>query len=92
MAFQMDITLSSGIAVSGAYVKITQLSWGAGNVTLYLSAFKDQISMQDGFPKIEGYLVIKYFTPILGQGVNDFVTQGYNYLKTLPEFQGVVDV
>lgn len=92
MAFQMKITLNSGIEIPNAYVKISYLDGNKTGITLYLNAYVDQDTMNAGRPVIEGYSANYYFVPTTGTGATDFITQGYNYLKTLPDFQGATDI
>jgi hypothetical protein len=92
MAFQMNLTLNSGIEVQNAYVKISYLGGNKGGITLYLNAYVDQDAMNAGMPVIEGYSTNYNFVPTIGVDSPDFISQGYNYLKTLPDFQGVTDI
>jgi hypothetical protein len=91
MAFQMTITLPSGIKVENAYVKIVDQK-GVKNVKLKLIAYKDRESMLNGFPAIDGYDISYDFNPEFGENKGDNITQGYGYLKTLPEFKDAIDI
>lgn len=88
----MKITLSSGVEVEDAYVKITNCNGNSKKISVILNAFRNRDAMEDGYPAIEGYNVAYTFTPTLGQNVKDFITQGYDYVKTQPGFEGATDV
>lgn len=92
MAIRMKITLASGIEIDDAYLKITNISGNKNNICIVLTAYKDASSMQNGLPQIEGYSLVKEFVPTLGSSVSDFISQGYNHLKTLPDFSGALDI
>ncbi|MDD9148166.1 hypothetical protein OYT88_06345 [Sporolactobacillus sp. CQH2019] len=92
MALQLTITLPSGIIVPNAYVKIVGYQGDKNQCQLRLAAFKDQASMQAGAPQIDGYNRTEVFVPTLSATAGDFITQGYNYIKTLPDFNGATDV
>ncbi len=92
MAFQMNVTLDSGIVVTDAYVKIMYVRASIDTVTAYLKAYKDRNSMLDGYPQIEGYAKTVSFTPEIGLNKGDFVTQGYAFMKSQDEFKDATDV
>ncbi|WP_332238870.1 hypothetical protein [Sporolactobacillus sp. KGMB 08714] len=92
MAFQMTITLPSGIQIENAYVKITDYRGTGNNAFIDISAFKDQASMNNGYPQIEGYHKLYTFTMNIGSTAGDLLTQAYAYLKTLSDFKGATDV
>lgn len=92
MALQMTIALPSGIIVQSAYIKIVGYQGNKNQCQLSLAAFKDQASMQAGAPQIDGYNLSEVFVPTLSATAGDFITQGYNYIKTLPDFSGATNV
>ena len=67
----------------GVYIKIDRLSGS-----------KDKIELIVSYRDTDGSLIKKtafLFTPSVADGAENFIRQGYQYLKSLPEFAGAVD-
>lgn len=68
-----------------AYLQITSLEGNKDGVKLLLTIYADSTKE----------LVVDYkyytFTPSVTDGSANFIQQGYEYLKTLPEFADAVD-
>ncbi|WP_404466535.1 hypothetical protein [Planococcus rifietoensis] len=90
MAIQVDKVFESGITVKGCYLKIVNLSGNKNGVAINLGAFLDKETSDSGKPSIENQEF--YFTPDTNEGANEWLTQGYDFLKTLHEFSNAVDV
>ena len=75
-----DVLLSSEFVVGQCYVKVENVSASKSVATCTVSATKDEYKIAQ---KQYG------FTPNLN-GEN-FITQAYEHLKTLPEFAGAID-
>ena len=86
MAIKKQITLKSNfgdnVVFNDAYMKINTLSGDKNKIEFQLYIFK----------QIDGLLIERKlfsFVPNL-DGAN-FIKQGYEHLKTLPEFAGAID-
>jgi hypothetical protein len=86
MALKKQIILKSNfgddVVFYDAYIKISSFTGNKEKIEIYLSIYK---SKDDRF--LENKTLS--FTPSL-EGDN-FIKQGYQYLKTLPEFAGAID-
>lgn len=68
-----------------AYLQITNIEGNKDKVKLLLTSYADSTK--------ETVVDYKYytFTPNVDLGSTNFIQQGYEYLKTLPEFADAVD-
>lgn len=68
-----------------AYLQITSLEGNKEKVKILLTAYTDETKQN----------IVDYkhytFTPSVTDGSENFIAQGYEYLKTLPEFADAVD-
>lgn len=89
MALRMTIKLLNGIIVENAYIRIDTISGYKGCITINVNSYMGQ----DAFETGSGYLEQKNFNfiPSVSTSATDFITQGYEYLKMLPEFTGAED-
>lgn len=69
------------LTLSNAYIKIA-------NVDGDKDAMGMNVSISDGERTLSKHYS---FTPSVADGSENFIRQGYEYLKTLPEFAGAVD-
>ena len=68
-----------------AYIKITNVEGNKNKIMLQVCIYKD-------CNKEEIVSIKKYaFTPSVAEGSTNFIQQGYEYLKTLPEYAEAVD-
>jgi hypothetical protein len=90
MALQLDYYEANlEVDVPECYWKITKLDGNKQLLNVYVGVFKNKDKADANFPPINEFLY--QFTPDLSSSDN-FLTQGYNYLKTLDEFKDAVDV
>ena len=70
--------------IENAYIKIDEISGG-----------KEKLRTDVVFYEKEGGNIVQRrgysFTPSVADDSENFIRQGYEYLKTLPEFAGAVD-
>jgi hypothetical protein len=91
LALQKDITTPSGIEVKGAYARIDSRSGkNKGTMTFTLNYYVDRQAFIDG--KSEIIQEVYSFVPSVEENALNDIKQGYEYLKTLPEFEGAVDI
>jgi hypothetical protein len=84
MALKIDTTTPQGINVTSAYCRVEGISLTKTDITFTLRRYKDN----SGLPF---FMEEPFAAPYALTGVNP-LQQAYDYLKTLPEFTGAVDV
>lgn len=88
MALEKTVTVSAygqELTFEKSYSRITYMAWNKDAATFTLTTFDaDQVNV------IEEKTYS--FVPSVEDGALNFVKQAYEYLKTLPEFVGAVDV
>lgn len=82
--------LANGLISDEVYMKINNISGNTKNLTIDLKIYISKEASDNGLPFIDAKIF--NFVPSLEDGSENFIKQGYNYLKTLPEFGEVVDV
>lgn len=84
MALCKDIQYK-GFEAKGAYFKITRVDGSKESLQLQVRCYREKES--------EFVLGEKYYAliPTVADGSPNFIAQGYQYLKTLPEFADAVD-
>jgi hypothetical protein len=86
MALKKQITLQSNfgdeVVFNDAYIRVDNIAGNKLQLLVDVSVYKKQ---NDIVVDRKNYL----FTPDLNG--NNFISQAYNYLKTLPEFEGATD-
>lgn len=90
MGLLKTIELESGLIVQNAYCKIIVISGNSEEMTLYLSTYVDRDASIEEKPYLRQTAFS--FVPSLLDGADNFIKQGYEHLKTLPEFTNAVDV
>ena len=88
MALKINFTTNQGIISEEAYCKITAISGGKENMTLNLCIFYNEEVYQSGKEQITTNQYV--FKPIL-ESQQNFIAQGYEYLKSLEEFKDSED-
>lgn len=96
MAFQQTYTDKFGLTHTEAYYRIVAVSIQVESnlVTVVLNVYPNQTLRLDGKPEI-GTIVSTFTvdqTKSIFKNSNHFTEGLYNFLKTLPEFQGAIDV
>jgi hypothetical protein len=90
MALQMKTSTRYGLDVNNAYIRINSLYGSKDLIAIGLNYYVSRVSFEsNAYPiKEEGY----EFVPNVDGGSDNFIKQGYEYLKTLPEFSQASDV
>lgn len=86
MAISMEIETGHGLVVENAYVKIVELSGNKENINLRVDFYLNKISSDSGKAPLKQE--IYSFIPTLN---DNFIKEGYDYLKTLEEFMNSID-
>lgn len=89
MALKKDYVLSNGLVVNGAYIKIDTCSSTKSSATARFGIYKDKEFAKKGQSICDQYHI---FQPDYSDGAMNLWKQGYENLKTLPEFAEAVDV
>lgn len=89
MALQKDETLSNGISVASAYIRIDSMTGTKSSMQIVVSTYasKDMADLSREVTK-----KFYNFVPSVANDAPNYHKQGYEYLKTLPEFAGATDV
>lgn len=90
MALQMSYESIYGITLPKAYIRIDELSGGKGSLNLRVRSYVDALKCHEGKPWIAED--IHSFSPSVEDTADNFLKQGYEHLKTLPEYADAVDV
>lgn len=90
MALQMLVSLDSGIDVKDAYARIFHIQGDKSNLSIALQYYVSQSAVEEQKPPFkEGYY---QFVPSVEDDAPNFIKQGYEHLKSLPEFADAIDV
>lgn len=90
MAITKNIELNTGLLVENAYIRIDSLSGCKENLSMSVNAYLSQEDFTQGKAYLEQE--IHSFTPSVEDGSENFIKQGYTYLKTLQKYLNAVDV
>lgn len=90
MAISKNLTLSNGLTISNAYIRIDTVSGYKGSLQISVNSYSSQQDFQNG----KGYLDQKIynFIPSVVDGSANFIKQGYEYLKTLDDYKDTTNV
>ena len=86
MVLEKTITVSDGLGqdavISNAYIRVDSVSGGKDNLSILVNSYKDKNLASI---KTNRFL----FQPAMDE--KNFISQAYDYLKTLPEFANAKD-
>ncbi len=86
MALTKQIETSQGFVLENAYIKIHEQSGNMGIISIRVVTYKDKVAREEGKDFLEEKLYA--FVPNLEE---NFIKQGYEYLKTLNEYNNAID-
>ena len=89
MALKVNVSLESGIQVEGSYARIETVTGNKDGLTIYVAYYVNAESILNNLPRFKQS--IHEFFPETGDNSIRWDKQGYEYLKTLPEFDGAID-
>lgn len=89
MALVCDISLPSGINLKDAYFKIYSLSGNKDLVNLNIQIYVSKEKCDNQGIPVAGNSYS--FTPDLSLTGKNFLEQGYDYLKSHPDFKNAID-
>lgn len=83
---ELEMTIPKTVTVNNAYLMINKIEGNKEIMDMSLNVYKDET--KDYLISTQSYS----FVPSINDGSDNFIKQGYSFLKTLPEFQDAVDV
>lgn len=89
MALSKTINLQNGLTVDNAYIRIDTVVGSKDLLNITVKSYISQQAFQEGKAYLEQKLYS--FTPSVEEETSNFIKQGYEYLKTLEEYQDAVD-
>lgn len=89
MGLIKNITLENGLVANGSYVRIDTVSGYKGGIDLSVNSYVSQAAFNEGKAYIDQKMYS--FTPSVDDNSPNFIKQGYEYLKTLDEYQDAID-
>jgi hypothetical protein len=89
---EMQVEYESGLAVTvpAAYIRVEDYSGNKDHTTVYVNTYSSQESCEEGKAPVKP-TVIYSFPHVTDDGAPNIVKQGYEYIKTLPEYAGAID-
>lgn len=87
MALKMNVNLNNGINLNDAYIKIIAVGGTKENAVIEAGIFVDVNFTNDKFIEKRFY----NFKPSVEDNSENWIKQGYEYLKTLDEYSNSID-
>lgn len=89
MGLQKTIELQNGLKIENAYLRIDTVAGYKGGIDISVNSYLSKEAFVNG----QGYLEQRgeHFVPSVEEGSLNFIKQGYEYLKTLPEYTNAID-
>lgn len=82
-----EATRVTSETVKDAYWCITHIKGDKSRIKIIISIYRNGTKQAEDFLGVAEY----NFTPNVDLGSTNFIQQGYEYLKTMPEFSDAVD-
>lgn len=89
LAISITKTFESGIKAN-SYARIDSLSGSKTSIRFTLNYYLSQEAFKDMYTYLQQET--HTFTPSVAKGSENFIKQAYLYIKSLPEFQGSIDI
>lgn len=80
------IAYGKELVFSDAYIEIVSLTGTKNKIRINVNTY--DTNSKENLIKMEEYS----FTPSIEDGSENFIKQGYEFLKTLEEFKGAIDI
>lgn len=90
MALQKNTETKIGLALTNAYIRIDKQSGTKEQIDLRVRTYVSR-EAKDNLKQWADESIYS-FVPLVDDGSVNFIKQGYEYLKTLPEFLTAIDV
>lgn len=89
MALLVNIETNAGVTANNAYARIDAVSGSKDMVHMTINFYLSQNHFLQGKSFIQQ--VSHSFVPSVDEGSENFIKQGYEHAKTIPEFAGAID-
>lgn len=89
MALSKNMKLNNGLEICDAYIRIDTISGYKGGLDISVNSYVTQDAFNNGMEYLEQK--IYHFVPSVEDNSANFIKQGYEYLKTLPEYISAID-
>lgn len=90
MAISKNIILNNGLTVENAYIRIDTINGYKGGLDISVNSYISQIDFIGGKEYLDQK--IYNFIPNIEDNASNFIKQGYEYLKSLEEYNGAIDL
>lgn len=90
MALRKSIETDMGFVAEDGYIRINSINGDKYNLVIEVYFFYNQAYATDNYAPFNSSRY--FFTPDIKDDAKNFYKQGYEYLKTLPEFKDAIDV
>lgn len=89
MALLKTIDLNNGLTIENAYHRIDAFVGNKENIRIHIKVYINQEARNIG----KSYIEEKFydFIPSINETADNFIKQGYEFIKTLPEFENCLD-
>ena len=84
------LVLETGITVNNCYARIDRIMGNKENMSLILNYYIGQDAYQSGKIHVKQDTTLVFAVSLEDTSPN-FIKQGYEHLKTLPEFENAID-
>lgn len=85
----MNRQTKTGISIPEAYIRIDEISGSKELINIRVRIYASQEKHDNKFPWIEEKIIS--FNPNISDFSPNFIKQGYEYIKSLFEFEGAID-
>lgn len=89
MAVTMTIETPHGLVVNNAYIRVQSVGGGKDSAIIELFYYVNQSASENGLEPLKR--TYHDFVPSVDDSADNFIKQGYDHVKTLPEFSNAMD-
>lgn len=90
MAIEQMKKLDIGLELPNAYIRIDTINGYKGGLTLSVNTYVSRESFKNGSSFLDQKSI--EFIPSVEEGSENFIKQGYEYLKTMVEYENAKNV
>lgn len=90
MAISKNLEIENGLSLNGAYIRIDSVSGSKNSLVISANAYTSKESFLQGNEYLKNN--IYQFIPSVEDNSENFIKQGYEYLKSLEEYKDAIDV
>ncbi len=90
MALENDTKLPIGLSLENAYIRIDTIGGYKNGLNMTVNTYVSRETFLEGSSFVEQNNI--HFVPSIEKDSENFIKQGYEYLKTLPKYEGSKNV